>query len=255
MAEGSRGWVGSVVVHLAILAAFVAASWWGARAPDALEVADPLLVTLDGIPGRKPGEVGRKEGVAKGSEKGSPLFRYTPLPPERVEPQPTAQPQPRAAAAASAAAATRGSTTAATSNRVSLDDFNRSRGQGRATGTANAVSGVSMGRATGTGDNGGDGGAASAQQLYAGQVLARFRDAWAEVVAAEGEDLGGLLCGVRVAVSASGQVTFSGWITAPSSAKAGELVRKAIARIGNCGPPPNSKAFTIDFTRVTAEGV
>jgi len=257
MAEGSRGWVGSVLVHLAIVAAFVAASWWGARQGESVEAVDPLVVTLDGIPGKKPGEVGRKEGVAKGSEKGNPLFKYTPLPPERTvtPPQPQPQTPPRPASSGSAASTARGATTAATSSRVSLDEFNRGRGQGRAAGTASGVTGVSLGRATGTGDNGGEGGLASARQLYAGEVLARFRDAWAEVVAAEGEDLGGLLCGVRVSISASGQVAFSGWIRQPSSPKAAQLVQKAIGRIGNCGPPPENKAFTIDFTRVTAEGV
>jgi hypothetical protein len=253
MSEGSRGWVGSVVIHLAVVAAFVAASWWGSRQGESLEAVDPLLVTLNGIPGRKPGEVGRKEGVAKGSEKGSPLFKYTPLPPEKTVTQP--QTQPRAANSGSASSSSRGATTSSTSNRVSLDEFNRGRGQGRSAGTASGVSGVSLGRATGTGDNGGDGGTASARQLYAGEVLARFRDAWAEVVASEGEDLGDLLCGVRVSISASGQVSFSAWIRQPASAKASQLVQKAIGRIGNCGPPPENKAFTIDFTRVTAEGV
>ena len=251
MAEGARGWVGSVVVHLAILAAFVGASWWGSRQSEGLEAFDPLLVTLDGVPGRKPGEVGRKEGVAKGSEKGNPLFKYTPLPPERTVTQPATKP----AQSGSASSSARGATTAASNNRVSLDDFNRGRGQGRSSGTASGVSGVSLGRATGMGDNGGEGGAASARQLYAGEVLARFRDAWAEVVAAEGEDLGGLLCGVRVSVAASGQVSFGGWLRAPSSSKAADLVRKAVGRIGNCGPPPENRPFTIDFTRVTAEGV
>lgn len=252
MAEGARGWMGSVVVHLAVLAAFLAVSWWGARPGDAIEAVDPLVVTLEGVPGRKPGEVGRKEGVAKGSEKGKPFFKFTPLPPEKPAAQPAAN---RASTASSASSRARGSTTAATSKRVSLYEFNRGRGQGTASGVSSGITGVSLGRATGTGDNGGEGGLASARQLYAGEVLARFRDAWAEVVAAEGEDLGGLLCGVRVSISASGQVSFSAWIRQPSGAKAADLVRKAVGRIGNCGPPPENKAFTIDFTRVTAEGV
>jgi hypothetical protein len=254
MAEGSRGWVGSVLVHILILAAFVGASWWGSRQAESLDAVDPLLLTLDGVPGRKPGEVARKEGVAKGSEQGSPLFKARPIDMDKVlrnREQPT---QP--AAASSAASSSRGATTAATTNRVSLDDFNRGRGEGRTPGTAaGGVSGVSLGRATGTGENGGGGGTASARQLYAGEVLARFRDAWAGVVSSEGDDLGGLLCGVRVSISASGQVSFSGWIKQPSSAKAASLVQRAISLIGNCGTPPEGKAFTIDFTRVTAEGV
>lgn len=255
MAEGARGWFGSVVVHLAVVAAFLAASWWGSRQGESLDAVDPLLVTLDGIPGRKPGEVGKKEGVSKGAPTGSPLFKYTPLPPEKTVTPPRPEASPRASSSGAASSRASGSTTSSTSNRVSLDEFNRGRGQGRSQGAAAGVTGVSMGRATGTGDNGGEGGSASAQQLYAGEVLARFRDAWAEVVAAEGEDLGGLLCGVRVSVSASGQVTFGGWITQPTSAKAADLVRKAVGRIGNCGKPPEGRPFTIDFTRVTAEGV
>lgn len=254
MAEGARGWFGSVVVHLAVVAAFLAASWWGSRQGESLDAVDPLLVTLDGVPGRKPGEVGRKEGVARGATTGSPLFKYTPLPPERTAAPARPESSPRASSSGAASSRARGATTASTSARVSLDEFNRGRGQGRSQGATAGVSGVSLGRPTGTGDNGGEGGVASARQLYAGEVLARFRDAWGEVVALEGDDLGELLCGVRVSVSASGEVSFSGWINAPSSAKAADLVRKAIARIGNCGKPPEGRPLTIDFTRVTAEG-
>lgn len=253
MAEGARGWVGSVVVHLAIVAAFVGASWWGSRQAAESEAFDPLLVTLDGVPGRKPGEVGRKEGVAKGSEQGSRLFRYQKLDLDKLQREQDAQAKP--ASSSGAASATRGATTSSTGSRVSLDEFNRGRGQGRTSGAASGgVSGVSLGRATGTGDNGGGGGTATAQQLYAGEVLARFRAAWADVVASEGDDLGDLQCGVRVAVSASGQVAFAGWIRQPGSAKAASLVQKAVSRIGNCGPPPENKAFSINFPRVTVEG-
>jgi len=251
MGEGARGWVGSVVVHLAVVAAFLGASWWGSRQAAGLEPVDPLLVTLDGVPGRRPGEVGRKEGVARGSEQGSRLFRFQPIDHERLR---RAEEQARSpSASGSAPSRARGATTAASGERVSLDEFNRGRGQGRGAAASGGVAGVSLGRATGTGDNGGDGGAASAQQLYAGEVLARFRDAWADLVAAEGDDLAGLVCGVRVSVSASGQVAFSGWLSRPDHAKAAALVQRAVARIGNCGTPPGGRAFTIDFTRVTAE--
>lgn len=254
MSEGARGWVGSVIVHLAVVAAFVAASWWGSRQTDGLEAVDPLLVTLDGVPGRRPGEVGRKEGVAKGSEQGSRLFRFQPIDHEKL--RRAEEQSQRPAASGSASSTSRGSTTSASGQRVSLDDFNRGRGSSRSPGTASGgVAGVSLGRATGTGDNGGGGGSASAQQLYAGEVLARFRDAWAELVAAEGDDLAGLVCGVQVSVSSSGQVRFATWLSRPDNAKAVTLVQRAVSKIGNCGPPPEGKGFTIDFPRVTAEGV
>ena len=254
MSEGSRGWVGSLIVHVLVVGALVGASWLGAHQSDGtLDAVDPLIVDLNGVLGRKPGEVGRDPGVAKGQETGSRLFRGKPVDMAKVR----EANQPDAGGSSGATSKTRpngsGSRSTSSGTRESLDDFNRSHGTGRGTGSGRGagVAGVQLGRATGTGDNGGEGGRASAQQMYAGEVLARFRQAWADVVTSEGEDLGSFQCGVKVSISASGNVTFAGFINEPSSAKAKALVRRAVGQIGNCGAPPEGKAFEINFPSVT----
>lgn len=251
MSGESRGWVGSVLLHVAVLALFLAASWWASRAGESLEPVDPLLIDLTGIEGRRPGQVDRKEGVARGAESGSRLFNAKTIDVEKIRRQQAAADRPQTSGGAST---TRRGATQPANRRESLDNFMQGRGLGtsRTSGVATGgVAGVALGRSTGTGENGGDGGMATAQQLYAGEVLARFRSAWMDIVATEGEDLGEVVCGVKVAITASGNVTFAGWLTEPRQAKAAALVRKALGRIGNCGPPPNGKAFTIEFSRVT----
>ena len=251
MSGESRGWVGSVLLHLAVVGLFVGASWWASRGGESLEAVDPLIVDLNGIPGRRPGEVGKKEGVAKGSESGSRLFKGKTIDVDKIRRQQQEE-RPQAASTGGSSSSRRGST-AASNRRESLDDFMKGRGQGRGQGVATGgVAGVALGRSHGTGENGGDGGTATAQQMYAGEVLARFRSAWMDLVAAEGEDLGEVVCGVKVAVTASGNVTFAGWLEEPRSSKASALVRRAVGKIGNCGKPPEGKAFTIEFSRVTA---
>ena len=251
MSGESRGWVGSVLLHLAVVGLFVGASWWASRGGESLEAVDPLIVDLNGIPGRRPGEVGKKEGVAKGSESGSRLFKGRPIDVDKIRRQQQEE-RPQAASTGGSSSSRRGSTSAS-NRRESLDDFMKGRGEGRSQGVATGgVSGVALGRSHGTGENGGDGGTATAQQMYAGEVLARFRSAWMDLVASEGEDLGEVVCGVKVSVSASGTVTFAGWLDEPRQAKAAALVRQAVSRIGNCGQPPDGKSFTIEFSRVTA---
>lgn len=257
MSEGSRGWIGSLVVHAVIVGALVGASWLGAHQSDGtLDAVDPLIVDLNGILGRKPGEVGRDPGVAKGQTTGSRLFKGKAVDMSKVLEKPSTSD----AGGSSGATRAKSGTTGVKSSggaRETLDNFNRSRGTGRGTGSgaSGGVSGVTLGRSNGTGDNGGDGGTATAQQMYAGEVLARFRQAWADAVTTEGEDLGAFQCGVKVAVSASGSVTFAGYINEPASAKARALIRRAIGQIGNCGRPPDGKAFEINFPSVsTSEG-
>ena len=253
MSGEARGWVGSVILHVAVAGLFVGASWWAARGGEATAAADVLLVDLNGVPGLAPGEVGKERGVARGETTGSRLFKAKSIDLDKIRRQQETTDRPQASGGSSSNR--RGSTENAR-KRESLDDFLQGRGQGRsrANGVATGgVTGVALGRSYGTGDNGGDGGSASAQQLYAGEVLARFRSAWMDLVSAQGEDLGEVVCGVKVAVSASGNVTFAGWLTEPRQAKAAALVRQAVSRIGNCGRPPDGKAFTIEFSRVTAE--
>ena len=254
MSESSRGWVGSLVVHALIVGALVGASWLGAHQSDGtLDAVDPLIVDLNGLVGRKAGQVGHEAGVAQGSTTGSKLFRFKPVDMSKVR----EATQPDAGGSGGSTTRTRpngaGSRSTSSGARESLDDFNRSRGNGRGTGggTTGGVAGGSIGRPNGTGDNGGEGGRASAQQMYAGEVLARFRQSWADVVTSAGEDLGAFRCGVKVVVSASGSVSFAGFINEPASAKAKALVRRAVAQIGNCGQPPDGKAFDIDFPSVT----
>jgi hypothetical protein len=252
MPAEARGWVGSVLLHLAVVGLFVGASWWASRGGEALEPVDPLIVDLNGIPGRRPGEVGKREGVARGSTSGDRLFKGRTVDVDKIRRQQQQDDRAQTPASGGSSSSRRGSTST-NAPRESVEDFMRGKGQGRSQGVATGgVSGVALGRSHGTGENGGDGGTATAQQLYAGEVLARFRSAWADLVAAEGEELGEFVCGVKVAITASGTVTFAGWLDEPRSPKAASLVRRAVGKIGNCGKPPEGQAFTIEFSRVTA---
>ncbi|MEY3772980.1 MAG: hypothetical protein RL067_994, partial [Verrucomicrobiota bacterium] len=71
MSGESKGLIGSLAVHAGILAVLVGASWYASRQTgENLEAVDPLIVTLDGIPGKKPGQIGKAPGVAQGDERG-----------------------------------------------------------------------------------------------------------------------------------------------------------------------------------------
>jgi len=265
MAAEGRGWIGSVVVHLGLLGAVIAFSWYAARQDgENVEPADPLLIDLAGIPGKRPGEIGKAPGVAQGAETGTnqgiarikvPKLNVEKILREREQAEQSAQ----------SSTNTKTSTKAVVKNgvgsksaRTTLDEFNKSQGgkSGRpgASAKSGGIGGVSVkkGRSYGTGDNGGEGGSASELALYAGEVQARLLTAWREIVAAEGESVAtGGTCGVTVSVDASGFVSFSGWITSPRDARMAELVKRACAQIGNCGKPPKGKSFKIDFTRVS----
>ena len=72
MSSGGKGWVGSLAVHLGLLGAVIGFSWYAARHPgESLEPVDPLLIDLSGIPGKRPGEIGKAPGVAQGAETGT----------------------------------------------------------------------------------------------------------------------------------------------------------------------------------------
>ncbi len=266
MAAEGKGWIGSVLVHLGLLGAIVAFSWYAARQDgESIEPVDPLLIDLAGIPGKRPGEIGKAPGVAKGSETGTntgiariklPKLNVDKILREREQAEQAAQ---------SSSANTKTSTKAVVKNgasskssRMTIDEFNKSQGgkSGRPGSSAKAggIGGVSVkkGRSYGTGDNGGEGGSASELAAYAGEVQARLLTAWREIVAAEGESVTtGGTCGVTVNVDAAGFVSFSGWINSPRDARMAELVKRACAQIGNCGKPPKGKSFKIDFTRVS----
>jgi hypothetical protein len=140
------------------------------------------------------------------------------------------------------------------SNKTTLGDFMKSKGGKTGSGKVGGIGGVSVkkGRNYGTGDNGGEGGSASEQALYAGEVQARLRSAWNDILAAEGSSIASAgSCGVTVSVDASGFVTFSGWLNRPSDARMAELVKRACGMIGNCGKPPAGKSFKIDFTKIS----
>jgi hypothetical protein len=140
--------------------------------------------------------------------------------------------------------------------KMTLGEFNNSKG-GKA-GSASKVGGiggvsVKKGRSYGEGDNGGEGGSASERQLYAGEVEAKLRSAWNDILAAEGASIASAgSCGVTVAIDASGFASFSGWVNSPSDSRMAELVKRACGRIGNCGKPPGGKAFKIDFSKISA---
>ena len=265
MSSGGKGWVGSVAVHLGLLGAVIGFSWYAARHPgESLEPVDPLLIDLSGIPGKRPGEIGKAPGVAQGAETGTnngiARIKIPKLNVDKI-----LQAREQAEQASQSSSNTKTSTKAVVKNgvgskstRTTLDEFNKSQGgkSGRpgASSKAGGIGGVSVkkGRSYGTGDNGGEGGSASELAAYAGEVQAKLLTAWREIVAAEGESItSGGTCGVTVNIDASGFVSFSGWINAPRDARMAELVKRACAQIGNCGKPPKGKSFKIDFTRVS----
>ncbi len=266
MAADGRGWIGSVLVHLGLLGAVIGFSWYAARQDgESVEPVDPLLIDLAGIPGKRPGEVGKAPGVAQGAETGTnnglarikvPKLNVDKILREREQAQQAAQSSPSNVKTSTKAVVKNG--VGSKSSRMTLDEFNKSQGgkSGRpgASAKSGGIGGVSVkkGRSYGTGDNGGEGGSASELALYAGEVQARLLTAWKEIVAAEGESVAsGGTCGVTVNVDASGFVSFSGWINPPRDARMAELVKRACAQIGNCGKPPKGKSFKIDFTRVS----
>ena len=265
MAAEGKGWIGSVVVHLGLLGAVIGFSWYAARQDsENVEPVDPLLIDLAGIPGKRPGEIGKAPGVAQGAETGTNNgIARVKIPKLNVDKILQAREQAEQSAQSSTNART--STKAVVKNgvgskssRMTLDEFNKSQGgkSGRPGGSAKSggIGGVSVkkGRSYGTGDNGGEGGSASELAAYAGTVQAKLLTAWREIVAAEGESVAtGGTCGVTVSIDASGFVSFSGWINSPRDARMAELVKRACAQIGNCGKPPKGKSFKIDFTRVS----
>lgn len=262
MSSGGKGWIGSVAVHLGILGAVVGFSWYASRhGGEAIEPADPLLVDLNGIPGKRPGEVGKKAGVAQGAETGTSngiaRLHVKKLDVEKILKQreqaeaegsaPNASPKSMTKASSKTAAGS-------SSNKTTLGEFMKSKGGKASSGKTGGIGGVSVkkGRNYGTGDNGGEGGSASEQALYAGEVQARLRSAWTEIVAAEGASVAATgSCGVTVSVDASGFVTFSGWLTRPADPRMADMVKRACGMIGNCGKPPGGKSFKIDFTKIS----
>jgi hypothetical protein len=243
MAAEGKGWIGSVVVHLGLLGAVIGFSWYAARQDsENVEPVDPLLIDLAGIPGKRPGEIGKAPGVAQGAETGTnqgiARIKIPKLNVDKVlrEREQAEQSAPSSTNTKTSTKAVVKNGVGSKSSRMTLDEFNKSQG----------------GKSYGTGDNGGEGGSASELAAYAGTVQAKLLTAWREIVAAEGESVAtGGTCGVTVSVDASGFVSFSGWINSPRDARMAELVKRACAQIGNCGKPPKGKSFKIDFTRVS----
>lgn len=253
MADNSRGWIGSLAVHLGILAALVGFSWYASRhTGQPLDAVDPLLVDLNGIPGRKPGEVGKAEGIAQGQETGDRKV-VTTVKIKKLDLSAQNRNTSNESESRESKNSNKKTTKSTNGNRTTLSEFNQSRaskssGQGKVAGISGAS--VKLGRNYGKGDNGGQGGSATEQQIYAGEVLARFKSAWTSIVAAEGEASTGS-CGVVVKVDAAGNVSFASWITKPRDAKMAQLVKEACAQIGNCGLPPGRRQFYIDFPNVS----
>ena len=265
MSNGGKGWIGSVAVHLGIFGAIVGFSWYAARhGGETIEAVGPIIVVdLNGISGKRPGEIGKAAGVAKGSESGSnsgvarihlKKLDVEKILREREQTEQAALPStnsPKTMAKASSKAGTSSNS----SSKTTLDEFNKSKGGKAGSGKTGGIGGVSVkkGRNYGTGDNGGEGGSASEQALYAGEVQAKLRAAWNELLAAEGSSIASAgSCGITVAIDASGFASFSGWVTRPGDTHMAELVKRACTLIGNCGKPPSGKAFKIDFTKISA---
>jgi len=266
MSSGGKGWIGSVAVHLGVVVAIVGFSWYAARhGGESIEAVDPILVDLNGIPGKRPGEIGKAVGVAKGSETGSnsgvarihlKKLDVDKILRDRAQAEQAAQSSTNSTKTMTKAASKSG-TSSTSSNKTTLGEFNKSKGGGKpgSSSKTGGIGGVSVkkGRSYGTGDNGGEGGSASEQALYAGEVQARLRSAWNELLAAEGASIVSVgSCGITVSIDASGAASFSAWLTKPGDTRMAELVKRACGMIGNCGKPPAGKAFKIDFTKISA---
>jgi hypothetical protein len=265
MSSGGKAWIGSVAVHLGVVVAIIGFSWYAARhGGETIEAYDPILVDLNGIPGKRPGEIGKVAGVAKGSESGSnsgvarihlKKLDVDKILRDRAQAEQAAQSSTNSPKTMTKVASKNG-TSSNNPKKMTLGEFNNTKG-GKA-GSASKVGGiggisVKKGRSYGEGDNGGDGGSASERQLYAGEVEAKLRSAWNEILAAEGASIASAgSCGVTVAIDASGFASFSGWVNSPSDSRMAELVKRACGRIGNCGKPPGGKAFKIDFSKISA---
>ena len=250
MASGSKGIIGSIAVHLGIVAVLVGASWYASRqSGKSLEPVDPLLVDLNGIPGRRPGEVGKADGVAQGQEtgtkKGISIIKIKKYDLEKNV-------QESAPSNASSHTQPSKKSTSKSSSKTTLSEFNNAKGGKGTSAKVAGISGVSVkaGRNYGKGDNGGEGGSASELQLYAGEVKARFQSALTSLVSAE-VDLSSGTCGVVLRVDAAGNVNFASWLNKPKSTQIATIVKLAIAQIGNCGSPPGKKSFQIDLTSIT----
>jgi hypothetical protein len=250
MASDSKGVIGSIAVHVGIVAVLVGASWYAAhQSGKSLEPVDPLLVDLNGIPGRRPGEVGKADGVAQGQEtgtkKGISIIKIKKFDFEKNT-------QESAAQSESSRSQNSKNATSKSTSKTTLSEFNNSKGGKGTSSKVAGISGVSVkaGRNYGKGDNGGEGGSASELQVYAGEVKARFQSALTSLASSE-VDLNSGTCGVVLRVDAVGNVNFSSWINKPKSTQVATIVKQAIAQIGNCGSPPGKKSFQIDLTSVT----
>jgi len=196
MSSGGKAWIGSVGVHLGVVVAIIGFSWYASRHPgEVVDPVDPLLIDLNGIPGKRPGEVGKVAGVAKGSESGTnsgvARIHLKKLDVEKIlrdrEQAEQATQSSTNSPKSMTKAASKSGTSSNSSNKTTLGEFMKSKG-GKA-GSASKVGGiggvsVKKGRSYGEGDNGGEGGSASERQLYAGEVEARLRSAWNEILAA-----------------------------------------------------------------------
>lgn len=267
MSSGGKGWIGSVAVHLGIVGVIAGFSWYAARhGGESIEPVDPgLQIDMNSIPGKRPGEIGKAAGVAKGSEAGSnsgvarihlKKLDVAKILREREQAEQAAQASTSSPKSMTKAASKSG-TSSNNPKKMTLGDFNNLKGAGKpgASSKTGGIGGVSVkkGRSYGTGDNGGEGGSASAQALYAGEVQARLRTAWNELLAAEGSSIANVgSCGVTVSIDASGAASFSGWLSKPGDTRMADLVKRACGMIGNCGKPPAGKAFKIDFTKISA---
>ncbi len=250
MASDSKGVIGSIAVHVGIVAVLVGASWYASRqSGKSLEPVDPLLVDLNGIPGRRPGEVGKADGVAQGQEtgtkKGISIIKIKKFDFEKHTEESASKSESTRSQASKNA-------TSKSSSKTTLSEFNNSKGGKGTSSKVAGISGVSVkaGRNYGKGDNGGEGGSASELQIYAGEVKARFQSALTSLASSE-VDLSSGTCGVVLRVDAAGNVSFSSWINKPKNTQIAAIVKQAVGQIGNCGSPPGKKSFQIDLTSVT----
>ncbi len=230
-----------------------------------------------GIPGR---ERGVAEGVTTGDKQKTGLGGRTFAPLKRLNAdkflKELHEAEAKAAKAAEAAAKEANKVSATgkvSSKKESLDDFIRETGKktgGKATsggatvgsakgrlgiaGTAVGESGTGrgtgrdgFGRQGGRGKNGGDGGSGNAEKLFIGEVRGAFADIYIPMFREQGSDMAvsadkGV---VKLAVSASGLVSFGGWEVKPSDPVVARLVEAAINKMKPVRPPPGGESITL----------
>ncbi len=114
-------------------------------------------------------------------------------------------------------------------------------------GTGKGSGADAFGRAGGKGKNGGDGGSGEAMKLFIGDVRGKFADIFIPLFREQGGDLESTRDRgeVKIAVSASGLVSFAGWAVRPTDPLVERLVVESIQKMRPVRTPPGGEPITV----------